>query len=41
MFAAPRSLGLRYSTPEKFASDVRADLVKWGEVIEEAGIQIQ
>lgn len=36
-----RGLGLRYSTPEKFAADVREDLVKWGEVIQDAGIQIQ
>lgn len=36
-----RGLGLLYSTPEDFAADVRQDLVKWGDVIQKAGIEIQ
>lgn len=36
-----RALGLMYSTPEEFAEDVRHDLVKWGEVIKNAGITLQ
>lgn len=36
-----RALGLMYSTPQEFADDVRDDLVKWGDVIQNADITIQ
>lgn len=36
-----RGLGLMASSSEEFANDVRADLVKWKAVIDEAGITIQ